>query len=398
MSPTDGGVPPKRSLPPEADPSRDDDFGEPFDAPEPMLAPAVGATENWVLESRVGNLPGPHRTEIRRLPFRIGRAAPGLAMTLPHGNVSKEHAEIYSDGVALRVRDLRSRNGTFLNQLPVTDAALHEGDLLKIGPYEFKVVQKEMEAPLAAETLPLNRQIAAVRVKEVIEQGAVVVLFQPIVSLETGATVAFEALGRGKFKDLPDSPVELLDIAGALGPEAQAQLSRLFRQKAVELACALDPPPLVFLNTHPADLEHPGLPESLERLRQDAPDIPLVVEVHESALANPQAMRVLRSRLAALDIALAYDDFGAGQARLLELAEAPPDYLKFDRRFVKDIDTAPESKQRLVASLVAAARELLVRTVAEGVETEAEAEVCRRSGFTFAQGYHFGKPGPLGPR
>ena len=55
---------------------------------------------------------------------------------------------------------------------------------------------------------------------------------------------------------------------------------------------------------------------------------------------------------------LAYDDFGAGQARLFELAEVPPHYLKFDRRFVNGIDDAPASRQRLVASLVAAAREL----------------------------------------
>jgi EAL domain-containing protein (putative c-di-GMP-specific phosphodiesterase class I) len=56
------------------------------------------------------------------------------------------------------------------------------------------------------------------------------------------------------------------------------------------------------------------------------------------------------------------------------------------------IDQAPASRRRLVASLVAAARELLVKTVAEGVETAAEAEVCRDLGFTLAQGYHFGRP------
>ncbi len=103
-------------------------------------------------------------------------------------------------------------------------------------------------------------------------------------------------------------------------------------------------------------------------------------------------MGTLRDRLAAMGVKLAYDDFGTGQARLLELAEAPPDYLKFDRRFVTGIDQAPASRRRLVASLVAAARELLVQTVAEGVETPAEAEVCERLGFNLAQGYHFGRP------
>ena len=55
----------------------------------------------------------------------------------------------------------------------------------------------------------------------------------------------------------------------------------------------------------------------------------------------------------------------------------------------------PASRRRLLASLVAAARELLVKTIAEGVETAAEAEVCTRLGFTHFQGYHFGRPVPI---
>jgi EAL domain-containing protein (putative c-di-GMP-specific phosphodiesterase class I) len=99
-----------------------------------------------------------------------------------------------------------------------------------------------------------------------------------------------------------------------------------------------------------------------------------------------------------INVGLAFDDFGAGQARLFELAEAPPHYLKFDRRFVAGIDQAPTSRQRLVASLVAAARELMVLTVAEGVETQEEAAACERAGFSHAQGYYFGRPGPIGGR
>ena len=120
-----------------------------------------------------------------------------------------------------------------------------------------------------------------------------------------------------------------------------------------------------------------------------------MLEIHESALAQPDLISWLRGRLVEIDVGLAYDDFGAGQARLFELAEAPPDYLKFDRRFVTGLDHAPASRQRLVPSLVAAARELKVKTVAEGVETAEEAEACVRAGFTLAQGYHFGRPAPI---
>jgi len=81
--------------------------------------------------------------------------------------------------------------------------------------------------------------------------------------------------------------------------------------------------------------------------------------------------------------------------RLLELAEVPPHFLKFDMRFIRGIDAAPPSRRRLLTSLVAVARDLLVYTVAEGVETKAEADVCSEIGFTHAQGFHFGVPRPV---
>jgi EAL domain-containing protein (putative c-di-GMP-specific phosphodiesterase class I) len=74
----------------------------------------------------------------------------------------------------------------------------------------------------------------------------------------------------------------------------------------------------------------------------------------------------------------------------------PPHYLKFDMSFVRGIDAAPASRQRLLTSLVSVARALLVYTVAEGVETAAEAEVCMRIGFTHAQGFFYGRPRPIG--
>ena len=97
----------------------------------------------------------------------------------------------------------------------------------------------------------------------------------------------------------------------------------------------------------------------------------------------------LRTQLSRSAVGLAYDDFGAGQARLLELAEVPPHYLKFDMSFVRGIDSAPASRQRMLTSLVSVARDLLVYTVAEGVETAEEADVCMRIGFTHAQGFFF---------
>jgi len=362
---------------------------------------AAGAAGLWVLESRLADDGLLQRTPVQPLPFRVGRAA-GLQLVLPSAHVSKTHAEIYSDGLSLRVRDLGSRNGTFLNREPIAEAPIHEGDVLHFGDYEFRVARdlaQEDEGDdegTLVRTAPLSRHFVsgASQVRQLIDQGAVTMFFQPIVTL-SARVAAYEALGRGRMPGLPESPVELFDIAGQLGPGAQAELSRLFRRKAVELVRDRPEPPVLFLNTHPVELETPGLLESLEELRTYAPQVDLVLEIHESALAQTDFITWLRGRLLEINVGLAYDDFGAGQARLFELAEAPPHYLKFDRRFVTGLDHAPTSRQRLVASLVAAARELLVKTVAEGVETAEEGAACIRAGFSHAQGYHFGRPAPV---
>ena len=362
---------------------------------------AAGAAGLWVLESRLGEDGSLQRTPIQPLPFRIGRS-PGHSLVLSSSHVSKAHAEIYSDGVALRVRDLGSRNGTFVNRQAVQDMPLHDGDVLHLGDFEFRVARDvadddQEDGGTLVRTAPLSRNFAsgASQVRELIDKGAVTMVFQPIVQLPSTRVAAYEALGRGRQPGLPESPVELFEAAGALGPEAQAELSRLFRRKAVELVRDRAEAPLLFLNTHPVELERPGLLESLEELRTFAPQVDLVLEIHESALAQTDFITWLRNRLVEINVGLAYDDFGAGQARLFELAEAPPHYLKFDRRFVTGLHHAPVSRQRLVASLVAAARELLVKTVAEGVETAEEAGACVRAGFTLGQGYHFGRPVPV---
>jgi EAL domain-containing protein (putative c-di-GMP-specific phosphodiesterase class I) len=89
---------------------------------------------------------------------------------------------------------------------------------------------------------------------------------------------------------------------------------------------------------------------------------------------------------------LAYDDFGAGQARLNELVEARPDYLKFDRKLIAGLDAANKNRQQLLESLVLMSRQLGIVTLAEGIETAGEAEACRRVGFELMQGYYFGRP------
>ena len=366
--------------------------------------------ETWFLEAPLG--PSRlRRIPIEPLPFRVGRNF-GLELVLSSGTISKLHAEIYAlDGV-LRIRDLGSKNGTFVNRVPAGDAPLLEGDVIHVADYEFRLGRGNAEAEsddadveslgreeitatmgIALPELPHHFRSGTKELRQMIRTRAVTVALQPIVDMQSGAIVAYEVLGRGRHAGLPESPSELFHIAETIGVEGE--LSRLFRSRAVELLAERADLPILFLNAHSCELAQPGLVESLAELRQTAPHLDLALEIHESALARPVALNALRTVLAEMNISLAYDDFGAGQARLLELAEAPPHYLKFDRSLVQSIDQAPGARRRLLASLVALARDQRVITLAEGIETTAEAEVCREIGFEVAQGYHFGPPKAL---
>jgi EAL domain-containing protein (putative c-di-GMP-specific phosphodiesterase class I) len=184
-------------------------------------------------------------------------------------------------------------------------------------------------------------------------------------------------------------------FSAAAAMEQEAELSRICRWEAVACAAGfVDPPPL-FLNTHPAELaDLADLYRSLVELRTKYPDKPLVLEIHEAAVTSPRVVRELRARLDDLDMRLAYDDFGAGQARLLELAEVSPDYLKFDMDLTRGISVSTFAKQHILGSLVQIARDLGIATVAEGVETAEEQEACLQLGFELGQGFYFGKPAP----
>jgi EAL domain-containing protein (putative c-di-GMP-specific phosphodiesterase class I) len=356
------------------------------------------------------------RKWIHTLPFRIGRRH-GLDLVLPAESVSKEHAEIYAVGSTLRLRDLGSVNGTYLNRsLLEDDAALAEGDVLHFADFEFRLGHSDRpgatpapparERPTTAARQGHARkhfQEGTRQLRELLDEPQLsIVAFQPIILLSRGTVVAYEALGRGRHPKLPESPLDLLRIAEDISEEAK--LSRLFRRRAVELAVQrpdLFPPggrkesPTIFLNTHPGELAKPGLIESLDELRAVAPSLDLALEIHESVLTSPSAIAELRTWLTERNIALAYDDFGAGRAHLLELAEAPPHYLKFDRRFVEDLDKSSAGKRRMLRSLLLLAEELRIRTVAEGIETEAEQRACTEIGFTHGQGFHIGRPKPL---
>jgi EAL domain-containing protein (putative c-di-GMP-specific phosphodiesterase class I) len=354
----------------------------------------------WYLEGYSADSKRLWRFPLLELPVRIGRR-PGLGLSLPSPMVSQEHAEIFLDGDRLGVRDLGSTNGTFVNGDRIQgETELHDGDILHFSSIEFRLgrLQPHETDPTSGTPTSLDPELPrrliehARLLDELLRSGAVTAVVQPIVDLATQRPIGYEVLGRGGVARLPQSPRELFEIAVTLGEEDR--LSRLFRNANASWLRDLEGDPVLFLNTHPSELEKPGLMDSMRELRQAVPHTRLALEIHEQAVTEPQAIRDLRQGLGELKIELAYDDFGAGQLRLNELVEVPPDYLKFDESLLRGVESAPAAKHRLLEALLRMAREVGIRTIAEGIETGAEAACCVELGFDLAQGFHFGPPVP----
>jgi EAL domain-containing protein (putative c-di-GMP-specific phosphodiesterase class I) len=216
---------------------------------------------------------------------------------------------------------------------------------------------------------------------------------QPIVTADARAFFAYELLGRSSHPELPASPMHLFTLAERLGCEAD--LSRAFREFGVRTVANKAPGSILFVNTHPQETFEPAFVERLAQLPEEGLDVELVIEVHETAVMEVERMRELAAKLSDLKVRFAYDDFGAGQARLNELAEVPAHFVKFDFGLVHKLDEASPAKQKLVADLVRMVRELGSQALAEGVETEGEARVCREMGFALLQGYLTGRPKAL---
>jgi len=210
-------------------------------------------------------------------------------------------------------------------------------------------------------------------------------VFQPIVDLESGEVVGYEALTRFDSGQRPD-----LCFADAwsvgLGPELE--LATL--AAAVDAARRLAPGVWLDLNVSPRLLADP------ERLRAVlwTADRPLVLEITEHEIIADYD--VVREAIRALgrDIRLAVDDAGAGVANFGHIIDLRPDFVKLDISLVRRVN-ANLGRQAMVVGMRHFSRTAGCRLIAEGVETAEEARTLTALGVEFGQGYLFGYPEPV---
>ena len=363
-------------------------------------APATG----WRLKGQL--VPGGpmQRVPVARRPFVVGRSD-DVSLTLAHPTVSSRHSELFEIGGTLMLRDLESRNGTFLNGHAVhTPQPLRGGDIVQFADLAFLVeqpviaTQAERSTTMGGSTIAASVQDQALAVMQfekllAHDSKAIVPHYQPIVSMGTRQIAGYELLGRSRLAGL-ESPGQMFEVAARF--EQEVELSQMLRELGTRSARLLPETTPLFVNTHPLEVGSQRLLDSLTVLRDLADDRPIVLEIHEAAVADPIRLPELKATLDNLGIGLAYDDFGAGQTRLRELVDVRPDFLKFDMGLIRGLDAADDSKRHTIGSLVAIARDLGVTPLAEGVETEGEHEACVALGFELGQGYLYGRPSPKG--
>lgn len=357
------------------------------------LGRAAVASQHWHLSGRLSAEMDPQDYRINPLPFQVGRK-PGLSLTIPRETVSGLHAEFFEQDGRLYVRDLNSTNGTFVNGRRVNaETELNPNDVVQFADAPFRIAPRQDELP--SHTVcqdACDQALAIVQFDRLFTGNSLVPHFQPIVNIHTGAVIAQESLARSRVIGL-ETPALMFSAASQLG--ASIELSRRMREATLEVAGKLGSGTHLFLNTHPDELADAELLASCHRLRSMSPGQRITVEIHESAVTNVPDMLALRQGLQAIGIDLAFDDFGAGQARIAELAEVRPAYIKFDRSIIRQLDRAEDSRCRVVRGLVAMVSDLGIVPLAEGVETEGEHLTCCDLGFELAQGFYYGRPAPV---
>jgi diguanylate cyclase (GGDEF)-like protein/PAS domain S-box-containing protein len=228
-----------------------------------------------------------------------------------------------------------------------------------------------------------------------LDRAELELVFQPIVSLADGKTVAHEALLRWQRVGLQIGPAEFIPVAeesGLIIPIGSWVLEHACRTGARLLD---GPDAWISVNLSARQVAQPDLLEIVAGALRAGGLQPasLSLELTETVLlgVTPAIVSNLE-RLHNLGVRLVLDDFGTGYSSFQHLKDFPIDTIKIDRSFVANLGRSSQDAA-IVASVVSMASALGLGVVAEGVENEAQADLLRELGCPLAQGFYFGAPG-----
>ena len=233
-----------------------------------------------------------------------------------------------------------------------------------------------------------------------LDEDALEQVYQPFIDIETGRITGFEALARWHDPVYGEiSPSVFIPLAEA-DPDlrhaltqwslhaACRQIARLNRQQANRLRVSVNLPGAELLRADFVDLLHGALFR-----HQVRPDQIILELTEQSLIANTLAAGATISQLRAEGVRFAVDDFGTGYSSLGYLKTLPLDIVKIDRCFIQDVADDPVAA-KLTGSIVDICQALDLRTIAEGIETQAQLAALVALDCDLAQGFLFDRPMP----
>ena len=246
----------------------------------------------------------------------------------------------------------------------------------------------------------LHRLEMAAQLRRGIDEGQLVLHYQPKLDLRRQAVTGVEALVRWQHPTrgllTPDAFIPLAESSGLMTVLTEAVLARALAQCAEWRRAGLHLD--VAVNVSPSDLLANDLAGHVEALLSDhgLPAEALTIEVTEDILVQnrDRAVAVL-ARLRAAGVGVAIDDYGTGYASLAYLSDLPATELKLDRSFIVSMLASPRVAT-IVQSTIDLGRSLGLVLVAEGIEDDLALQALARAGCDVAQGHHISRPVPAG--
>jgi diguanylate cyclase (GGDEF)-like protein/PAS domain S-box-containing protein len=265
----------------------------------------------------------------------------------------------------------------------------------KIGRNNFQFFNSEMNVRAVA------RQAIEAHLRHALQRGELALHYQPKINLRTGEVAGAEALLRWTHPErgilLPDEFIPIAEDCGMIGPIGAWVMREACRQAKLWSGAALQRGTIA-VNVSATEFRTPGFLERVRQVLDETGFDPgrLELELTESVLmSNAESSRATLRALKNLGVQLVVDDFGTGYSSLSYLKQFPIDGLKIDQSFMRDV--LPHSDNGIiVTAVIGMGRNLRLKVVAEGVETQAQYDFLCDLHCDAGQGFFFSPALPAG--